>query len=252
MKRKNKMKKKVKVREKKINMGPFKILTLTLAFLLGGFFAVASAYFTSEGIKRLRNSSYFYVKSLRISGAKMIPEPRIVDIIKNGKKDINIFEINPSRIREDLMKENWIKDANVQRIFPDTVHVEVQERTPVARVHLADGEYLVDEEGIIFLKVDKGFQNLPLVLGEFNREDLASIGKIIKEYISFSGSLPKEIVFDSFRIRITDQSGTLVNLDRERMENMRYLKWTFDYIRSKGIFPRAIDMGYPQKAVLQF
>jgi len=252
MKRKNKIKKKIKVREKRISLGPFKILGLTLLLMLGGFFAIASAYLTSEGIKRIKNSPYFYVKSIRISGTKMISESRIIAMIKNGRENLKVFDVNPVRVRDELLREAWIKDAIVQRVFPDTIYVEVQERIPIARVHLADGEYLVDEEGIIFSKSDRKFQNLPLLLGELNRQDLSSIKSIIDEYIRVSNSYPREIVLNNSTIRFTDLSGILVTLDRENMENMKYVKWAFDYIRSKGMSPRAIDMSYPQKAVLQF
>jgi cell division protein FtsQ len=252
MNRKNKIKKKVKVREKRISLGPFKILGLTLVLMLGGFFAIASAYLTTEGIKRVKSSPYFYVKSLKINGTKVVPESKIIAIIKNGRESLNIFDVNPVRVRNELLKEGWIKDAVVQRIFPDTIHVEVQERVPIARIHLAEGEYLVDEDGIVFSKSSREFQNLPLLLGEFNRQDLSSVKKVIDEYTGVSNSYPKEIVFDASTIRITDLSGILVTLDREDLGNMKYVKWAFNYIRNKGISPRAIDMSYPQKAVLQF
>jgi len=252
MDRKNKMKKKVKVREKRINLGPFKILGLTLILTLGVFLAFSSAYFTSRGITQFKNSPYFYVKTIKITGTRMTPESKIMDIIKNGKNQLNIFEADLSHIRNTILKESWIKDVTVRRILPDTISVEVQERTPVARVRLADGEYLVDEDGFVFLKADGKFQELPLVIGEISREDLSSIKKIIDEYKRLSSSSPKEILFDNSKIRITDLSGILLVFDKKGMENMKYVKWAFDYIRRSGLSPITIDMSYPKKAILQF
>jgi len=252
MDRKHKMKRKVKVREKRINLGPFKILGIILILTMGVFATFASAYFTSRGILLIKHSPYFYVKKIKITGARMTPESKIIEIIKNGKNNLNIFEVDLTKVRNTILGENWIKDVRVRRIFPDTISVEVQERTPVARIRLADGEYLVDEDGFIFLKVNGKFKEFPLVLGEINREDLSSVKNIIEEYKEVSGSYPKEIVFHNSRIRITDLSGILLIFDRKEMENMKYVKWTFEYIRSKGISPITVDMTYPKKAVLQF
>lgn len=251
MKRKHKLKKKVRVREKKIGLGPFKLIGVVFLVLFAGFLTASSAYLTSEGIKRVMNSPYFHLKTLKISGLRLVPEERIISAVNKGKGTMNIFSLNPKEIRREILKESWINDVSVKRIFPDTLVVEVEERIPVARIHLADGEYLLDRNGVPFVRHDGRFPDLPLILGDFTSEDIASVSEII-ESLKRAGFHVKELLFAENLIVAKGSADMSLKMGRDDLGNLKYLPLALSYIKEKGLNPKSVDLRFPEKAILQF
>ena len=74
--------------------------------------------------------------------------------------------------REQLLQIDWIEEASVARIWPNTLKVQVHERTPVAFVHLPpnakDGMSrfaLIDREGFILRPKVAAKFTLPVITG---------------------------------------------------------------------------------------
>jgi len=60
-----------------------------------------------------------------------------------------LLELNLNRIRREVEKDPWVSDAQVTRIWPDCVQVEITERVPVA-LALLDGEpWLAASDGTL-------------------------------------------------------------------------------------------------------
>lgn len=95
----------------------------------------------------LFNSPYFPIKSVKIEGtlkrltAKQLQETAAANI--QG----NIFKADLNQARAAFEALPWVASAQVKRIWPDTVVVNIQERQPVARW---ESSGLVDENGELF------------------------------------------------------------------------------------------------------
>lgn len=63
-----------------------------------------------------------------------------------------------------VARHPWVASAQVRRVFPDTVVVQVREREPVAILQL-DGLFLVDAEGTPFTRATGADLDLPLLTG---------------------------------------------------------------------------------------
>src|SRR3546814_10117498 len=69
-------------------------------------------------------------------------------------------------VRADLMKYGWIKDARVSRRLPDTLVVDIVERTPAAIWQHNNRLSLIDEKGVVLEPVTVAtMPDLPLVIG---------------------------------------------------------------------------------------
>jgi cell division septal protein FtsQ len=77
----------------------------------------------------------------------------------------NIFPLDSAAARERIIRNRDFRDAQVRKIFPHTVRIEVMEREPRARVKYAK-IYTIDDDGVILgpLK-SKSERNLPLIRG---------------------------------------------------------------------------------------
>lgn len=82
--------------------------------------------------------------------------------------------------RRNLLAIDWVKDASVERIWPNEVRVRITERTPVAFVPAGlttDGAQrfaLMDEEGRLLNVYDKATFRLPVITGLGPELDAAS------------------------------------------------------------------------------
>ncbi|MBW0008319.1 MAG: cell division protein FtsQ/DivIB [Sphingomonas sp.] len=74
--------------------------------------------------------------------------------------------VSVSDIRQRLLGYGWVKDARVSRRLPDTLVIDIVERTPAALWQSQGQLALIDHEGIVLdrVPVDK-MPDLPLLIG---------------------------------------------------------------------------------------
>jgi len=80
----------------------------------------------------------------------------------------NILVVDIDQVRKRIEELPWVKSASVHRRLPDTLHVSLEERAPLALAE-ADGRRLVliDEDGQPVKVADlRPFADLPTVAGE--------------------------------------------------------------------------------------
>jgi cell division protein FtsQ len=84
----------------------------------------------------------------------------------------SLYLVPVEKRRERLLQIDWIEEASVARIWPNTLKVQVHERTPVAFVHLPpnakDGMShfaLIDREGFILRPKVAAKFTLPVITG---------------------------------------------------------------------------------------
>jgi cell division protein FtsQ len=80
----------------------------------------------------------------------------------------NLFDINKKVVEDTIAEElNWVKDAELSKIFPNRVVVKLIERRPDLIIFYRDEYFLMDNEGVILDKIEMGdlytFRDLILV-----------------------------------------------------------------------------------------
>lgn len=69
-------------------------------------------------------------------------------------------------IKQRLEKLDWIKSAVIERQLPNTLHVRIVERNPVALWQNAGQLYLIDEDGVLIVEDNlKPFKHLIILVG---------------------------------------------------------------------------------------
>jgi len=78
-----------------------------------------------------------------------------------------ILSVDLEEARGRLLSLPWVKTARIERRLPDTLMVDITERTPLALYQKNGRLALIDEDGEAFLRHDLGrFSTLPIVIGE--------------------------------------------------------------------------------------
>ncbi len=134
---------------------------VSLALIVGGGGLMAQLLF---------DSSYFKIDEVRVEKQVRVSEEEIV-ALSDITMGSNIFELDLERIGRKIEENPWIYSAQVQRLFPKTVVIRVEERSPMAVINL-DYLYYVDGRGEIF-KVLEAHDSLdyPVITG-LERKDL--------------------------------------------------------------------------------
>jgi len=105
-----------------------------------------------ERVAALTARAGFAVRRVEVHGVKHINELQVYERVLGAQNRQAMTRIDLGAIRSDLLQLNWVEDARVSRQLPDTLVVDITERTPhaVMRVRNDDGSdsfVLIDATG---------------------------------------------------------------------------------------------------------
>ena len=107
----------------------------------------------------------FSLNEVYVYGRNNTESQRLLEQIQLKKGD-SVLKFSPDEIRDNIKQISWVKDVVVQRKLPDSIHISIEERTPIALWQHRQKHYLVDVDGVIIS--DKNIQSyvhLPVVVG---------------------------------------------------------------------------------------
>ncbi len=135
-------------------------------------------------------SPQFLVKNIILEGNAHLKEQNLRKY--EDRLTMNIFMLNLMSVRDELLKEPYVKDVYLRRELPDRVYIRIEERVPYALLRMEGREYLVDMEGVILEPVkNKIGKTLPVVSGlrqdreGFWKEDLSQALSLVDTLKSF-------------------------------------------------------------------
>jgi cell division protein FtsQ len=125
-----------------------------LAVILGG--AVALAWFVAslagvpamaqQQIGFLASDAGFEVRRVKVTGVQRMNELKVYERAL-GERDRPMPEVDLAKLRGDLLALSWVADARVSRQLPDTLVVDIVERTPRAVLRKPGRLVLIDDTG---------------------------------------------------------------------------------------------------------
>lgn len=142
----------------------FVALVLGLTWIFNGF---EYLYTKTSDIFIASTHSYGYkLSDIIITGRKHTSPQDVLRLINNHHGG-PVFKDSVSEIQQRLTSEiSWIKKADVRRILPNQLIIEIEERTPIALWQHQKKFYLIDGEGIVIGPQVPGFETLPVVVGQ--------------------------------------------------------------------------------------
>ncbi len=90
----------------------------------------------------------FVVENIYVEGRSHTDVDTILAIL-NIEKDDPILMFDPASARKMLEKISWVKQAKVERQLPNSIYVNITERTPMAIWQRNKTLSLIDTEGVI-------------------------------------------------------------------------------------------------------
>lgn len=125
-----------------------------LAVILGGAVVLAWIVASFAGVPAmaqaqlatLASSAGFEVRRVDVRGVKNLNELKVYERVL-AEKDQAMPLVDIHALRDELLQLSWVEDARVSRQLPDTLVVDIVERTPRAVLRKADKLVLIDATG---------------------------------------------------------------------------------------------------------
>lgn len=107
----------------------------------------------------------FQVKRVEVVGANRIDYIKVYDIALS-QQNRSMAAVDLDAVRWKLMQYGWIKDARVSRRLPETLVIDIVERSPAAIWQHNQKLSLIDDAGVVLEPVTaRTMPDLPLVIG---------------------------------------------------------------------------------------
>lgn len=186
-----------------VNMGAVFLLVSVVIFSAWAFyFGIFSKWSDAiwDEFLQVTSDMGMNLKEIYLDGWHYTTDTEIMNAVTNGgTEDMAgkpLFGVPIQDIKGRIEKMGWIKRAEIERRFPDSLRILIIEREPVA-VWQYQGELgLVDRSGTIISKENLGdFSDLPVIVGE-------DANKHINSLLTFLTAEPELMKMVSSVIRI--------------------------------------------------
>jgi len=138
-----------------------RLLVVGRNFLFVAAVAIAAVWM----YRHTQSDARFAVKHIEVAGAVHTPRAAI-DAVTRRYAGLNLFKIDIAVVQHDLGSLPWIQRIAIEKKIPDTLRINVVERTPVAIVRNSDGwlDY-VDGSGVVLTELSPsiGDDDLPMI-----------------------------------------------------------------------------------------
>lgn len=207
-----------------------------------------------EEYAQLVGRAGFQVKKVEVVGADRIDRLKVYDIAL-AQKDRSMAALDLEGVRGDLMKYGWIKDARVSRRLPDTLVVDIVERTPAAIWQHSGRLSLIDENGVVLEPVTIAtMPDLPLVIGPKANQRSQDLDRLLAEASSLKELLAGATWVGNRRWDLRFRSGETLSLPEGETEAKAALAKFAHMDGANRLLGRGIlrfDMRDPNRFVLR-
>jgi cell division protein FtsQ len=154
----------------------------------------------------------FQVRKVEVVGAERIDRLKVYDIAL-AQKNRSMAAVDLDGVRRDLMQYGWIKDARVSRRLPETLVIDIVERTPAAIWQHQDKLSLIDKKGIVLEPVTVAtMPDLPLVIGAKANQRSQELDEVLGEASSLKQLLAGATWVGNRRWDLRFRSGETLSL----------------------------------------
>jgi len=175
-------------------------------------------------------NNFFEVKDIRINGTEKTNPDELRQILTPNLN--NLISFDKDHAKSLLEQVGWVKRANIKKIYPNTLIINIIETDPFAIYYDNQNNYLIDIDGqIISSNPDINvYKNLLIVRGEEAKTKLNEIIKEINIYFPDVRNRINELEFiEKRRWNLFLSGNLLIKLpDTEIKESLNNLKKLFE------------------------
>ncbi|QDP19153.1 cell division protein FtsQ/DivIB [Sphingomonas xanthus] len=196
----------------------------------------------------------FRVRSVDVQGIKRM-DPRPVYDIALDQRTMAMPLVDVADIRRRLLDYGWVKDARVSRRFPDTLVIDIVERTPAALWQDEQQLSLIDSEGVVLDRVPVSqMPDLPLLVGRGANGQAVVLDRLLSRVPTLKAQLVSASWIGQRRWDLSFQSGEVLMLPEGEQNAATALTRFAKMDKSAGLLGRGIlrfDLRIPGKMTVR-
>lgn len=216
--------------------------------------AAGALYGTSAG-SSFRNSVMskvgFTADSLVLNGNELV-DRQGVEFALAEQMHGSMFSFNSNAARENLLKNPWLKQASVHKVYPDTIVVDIVEREPFAFWTASDVVTLIARDGVVLGQASSEHMRLPQVVGKGANVSASEFVSVITKFPAISDRASAFVRVADRRWDVVLRNGPKVLLPES---NWKGALAKLDRLQTtKGILDRElvlVDLRLPDRLVLR-
>ncbi|MGE4322490.1 MAG: cell division protein FtsQ/DivIB [Sphingobium sp.] len=194
-----------------------RMATWTIMGLVTAALVAAALFFGLPGIARQEAALWaaragFEVGKVEVRGVERMDELSVYTIAL-GQVDRSMLSLDLAKVRDDMLKLGWVRDARISRRLPDTLVVDIVEREPVAIWQHNGRLHLIDVGGAVLQPVSAGaMPDLPLVVGPNANRQTAGLNRLMENAPALKPMLAGATWVGNRRWDLRFQSGETLSL----------------------------------------
>lgn len=196
----------------------------------------------------------FTVKRVDVKGLQRM-DSRPVYQIALGQQSMAMPLVDVHAIRERLLQYGWVKDARVSRRLPDTLVIDIVERTPAALWQDKQRLTLIDSSGVVLDRVRvTQMPDLPLLIGPGANGQARQLDALLGSVATLKPQLASATWIGGRRWDLSFQTGETVALPEGDGAARQALAKFAKIDRSAGLLGRGLvrfDMRVPGKMIVR-
>jgi cell division protein FtsQ len=154
----------------------------------------------------------FEVDKVEVRGVERMDELPVYNIAL-GQVDRSMLSLDLPKVRDEMLKLGWVKDARISRRLPDTLVVDIVERDPVAVWQHGGQLHLIDVNGVVLQSVSaSAMPDLPLVVGPNANRQTAGLNRLMENAPALKPMLAGATWVGNRRWDLRFQSGETLSL----------------------------------------
>ena len=194
----------------------------------------------------------FRVRSVAVQGTRRM-DARPIYRIALDQRTTALPLVDVAAIRERLLDYGWVKDARVSRRYPDTLVVDIVERTPAALWQEGNRLSLIDAEGHVLDKVAvTRMPDLPLLVGAGANGQARALDALLGKAPTIKAQLVSASWVGHRRWDLAVQTGETIALPEGEVAAATALAKFAEKDKSAGLLGRGIsrfDLRIPGKMI---
>jgi cell division protein FtsQ len=196
----------------------------------------------------------FTVKRIDVVGLRNMDSGPVYEIALE-QRSMAMPLVDVERIRQQLLRYGWVKDARVSRRLPDTLSIDIVERRPAALWQDRDQLALIDSDGVVIDRVPvTRMPDLPLLIGPQANLHERELNRLLDVAPTLKPQLVSATWVGGRRWDIVLQTGETIALPEGEQAATTALSKFADLDKSTGLLGRGlvrIDLRLPGKMIVR-
>ncbi|MBB3981655.1 cell division protein FtsQ [Sphingobium fontiphilum] len=194
-----------------------KVASWTIVAVVAGFLGLTAMFLGLPGMawqqaEALASRAGFEVGKVEVRGVERMDELPVYNIAL-GQVDRSMLALDLPKVRGEMLKLGWVKDARISRRLPDTLVVDIVEREPVAIWQHQGRLALIDVSGAVLQAVSpSAMPDLPLVVGPNANRQTAGLNRLMDNAPALKPMLAGATWVGNRRWDLRFQSGETLSL----------------------------------------